>query len=63
MAVRNATQFETLTVLHTLWKKGQIEAAQVKHLLLTTYFLQLTVLANGEIAAQSPDGKTKYSIK
>jgi hypothetical protein len=63
MAVEKATEFETLRVLHTLWRKGQMETAQVKHLLKTSYFLELTSITNGGITAQSPDGKTKYSIK
>lgn len=63
MAVRKATEFETLTVLHTLWKSRSLEPAIVKRLLKEDFNLELTVLANGEIKAQSPDGKTKYSIK
>jgi hypothetical protein len=63
MAVRKATEFETLTVLHTLWKSRSLEPAIVKRLLKEDFNLELTVLANGEISAQSPDGKTKYSIK
>ena len=63
MAVKRATEFETLTVLHTLWKSRKLETAVVKRLLKEEYDLDLTVLANGEIKAQSPDGKTKYSIK
>lgn len=61
--VAKATEFETLRVLHTLWKNKDIDTVQVKNILNENYRLQLTVLANGEIAAQSPDGKTKYSIK
>jgi hypothetical protein len=63
MAVQRATEFETLKVLHTLWKSRGLETATVKKLLKEDYNLELTVLANGEIAAQTPDGKTKYSIK
>lgn len=61
--VAKATEFETLRVLHTLWKNKDIDTVQVKNILNENYRLLLTVLANGEIAAQSPDGKTKYSIK
>jgi hypothetical protein len=61
--VEKATEFETLRVLHTLWKSRGLEAATVKRLLKEGYNLELTVLANGEISAQSPDGKSKYSIK
>ena len=63
MAVRKATEFETLTVLHTLWKNKDIDTVQVKNMLNENYELELTVLTNGEISAQSPDGKIKYSIK
>jgi hypothetical protein len=63
MAVRRATEFETLKVLHTLWKSRNLETATVKRILKEEFDLELTVLANGEIKAQSPDGKTKYSIK
>jgi len=61
--MRPATTVETLYTLHTLWRKGQMETAQVKRLLKEEFELELTVLANGEIGAESPDGKTKYSIK
>jgi hypothetical protein len=63
MAVGKATEFETLRVLHTLWKSRSLEAATVKRFLKEEFDLELTVLANGEISAQSPDGKIKYSIK
>ncbi len=63
MAVQRATDTDTLRVLHTLWKSRRLEAATVKRLLKEEFDLELTVLANGEIAAQSPDGKIKYSIK
>ena len=61
--MRPATKFETLHTLHTLWKKKQMETAQVKHLLKTNCFLELTSITNGGITAESPDGKQKYSIK
>lgn len=63
MAVQKATDFETLRVLHTLWKSKHLAAAEVRRLIKEEFDLDLTILANGEIAAQSPDGKTKYSIK
>lgn len=61
--MRPATTVETLYTLHTLWRKNQMETAQVKHLLKTSCFLDLTSITNGGITAQSIDGKTKYSIK
>ncbi len=63
MAVQRATEFETLRVLYTLWKNRDIDIVQVKNILNENYGLELTVLTNGEITAQSLDGKTKYSIK
>lgn len=63
MAVKRATEFETLRVFHTLWKSRKLETTTVKRLLKEEFDLELTVLANGEISAQSPDGKNKYSIK
>jgi len=60
--VAKATPFETLRVLHNLWKKGHLDTSRLKYLLLAGSSLQLTVLANGEIKAQSLDGQEKYSI-
>jgi len=61
--MRPATIVETLYTLHTLWRKKQMETAQVKHLLKTSCFLELTSITNGGIAAESIEGETKYSIK
>jgi hypothetical protein len=61
--MRPATTVETLYTLHTLWRKGQLQTAQVKHLIKVSCFLELTSITNGGITAQSPDGKIKYSIK
>lgn len=63
MGVNKATEYEILRVLHTLWVEGHMSTYRVRFLLNDCYDLELTVLANGEIKAQSPDGKTKYSIK
>ena len=63
MAVRKSTEFETLRVLHTLWRSKDLDIVKVKTILKETYNLELTTLTNGEISAQSPDGKEKYSIK
>ena len=60
--VAQATPAEALKVLHNLWKKRQIETSQVKHLLLTGYFLNLTSITNGGITAEAHDGSSKYSI-
>lgn len=63
MAVKKATEFEVLKVLHTFWKNKDMDIVKIKTILKESYNLELTVLTNGEIAAQSPDGKIKYSIK
>lgn len=63
MVVARAAEFEVLRVLHTFWKDKDIDTVKVRTILKETYNLELTVLANGEISAQSPDGKIKYSIK
>ena len=62
MAVERATEFEVLRVLHTFWKDKDIDPAKVRTILKESYNLELTVLANGEISAQSMGGETKYSI-
>jgi len=61
--VAKATEFETLRVLHNLWRSNQITAVEIKTILKDQYDINLTVLAIGEIKAESLDGKTKYSIK
>lgn len=62
MMVTKATEFETLRVLHMLWKNKDIDTVQVINMLKENYDLDLTVLANGEIKAQSTDGTQKYTI-
>ena len=61
--MRKANTEEALRVFHTMWRSRKMETFQVKKLLKEEYDLELTVLANGEIKAESSDGKTKYSIK
>ena len=60
--VTKATTFETLRVLHNLWKSKDLDTSKVRIILQETYDLELTVLSNGEISAQSPDGTQKYKI-
>tara|TARA_B110000971_G_scaffold113152_1_gene116100 strand:+ start:1848 stop:2033 length:186 start_codon:yes stop_codon:yes gene_type:complete len=60
--MRAATAHETLQVLHTLWIGGRLSSYEVKKLLWQAYGLELTVLSNSEIRAESKDGNTKYSI-
>jgi hypothetical protein len=60
--VGRATEFEALRVLHNLWKNKDLDTVQVKNCLWEAYGLLLTVIANGEIKAQSQDGTQKYTI-
>lgn len=60
--IQTATQFETMRVLHNLWSINQITVVEVKTILKKQFDLELTVLANGEIKAQSVDGTQKYTI-
>ena len=61
--MRKANTEEVLRTLHTIWKSKAMNIVTVRTLLKEEFDLELTVLANGEIKAESPDGKTKYSIK
>lgn len=61
--MRRANAEEALRVFHTMWKNRGMNTITVRTLLKEEYDLELTVLANGEVKAESPDGKTKYSIK
>ena len=61
--MRVVNKFDTLRVLHKLWKSKQLQTSQVRHITITDMDLELTVLTNTEIKAESPDGKEKYSIK
>ena len=61
--MRKPNEFDTLKVLHYLWKKGQMDTIQVKDCLWEGHGLQLTVLSNGYIKAETPDGTAKYANK
>jgi hypothetical protein len=61
--MRKPNEFDTLDVLHYLWSKGQIDTVQVKDCLWEGHGLVLTVLSNGYIKAETPDGTTKYANK
>ena len=61
--MRRANTEEVLRTLHTIWKSKAMNTVIVRTLLKEEFNLELTVLANGEIKAQTPDGKQKYSIK
>jgi len=62
MAVKRATEFEALTVLHTLWKSNNLATSEVKRLLKEEFDLELVVLANGSITAESTDKQQKFTI-
>lgn len=61
--MRRANTEEVLRTLHTIWKSKAMNIVTVKTLLKEEFDLELTVLTNREIKVESPDGKTKYSIK
>jgi len=56
-------EFDTLMVLHYLWSKGQLDAAQVNNCLWHGHGLLLTVLSNKYIKAETPDSTVKYANK
>lgn len=60
--MRKANVFETLRVLHTMWKLRQIEIPQLRQVLTVTHLLHITSLTNEGITAETPDGKTKYKL-
>jgi len=57
-----APVFEALRVLHNLWKMGKITFVDLRNYLKEQYDVEITVLTNGEIKAESQDGKHKYLI-
>lgn len=54
--------FEALRVLHNLYKMGKITFTDLRNYLREQYDVEITVLTNGEIKAESQDGKHKYLI-
>jgi hypothetical protein len=56
------TEFETMKVLHYLWRSSHITAFDVKHFLLVEYNLKLNSLTNGGISAEDVEQKTKYKL-
>ena len=63
MMIRKPNEFDTLRVLHYLWNKRQLDIVQVKNCLWEAHGLLLTVLSNGYIKAETPDGTAKYTNK
>jgi hypothetical protein len=60
--MRKANIEETLRVFHTLWKKGQIETARIRQILLTNHLLLLTSITLEGITTETQDGTQKYTI-
>ncbi len=63
MAVTNPTEFETMRVLHYLWKHSHLSYTDIRHFLLTIYGLRIINISEETIEVESLDKKTKYSIK
>ena len=61
--MRKPNEFDTLLVLHYMWSIGQIDTVQVKNCLWEGHGLLLTVISNGYIKAETPDGTAKYANK
>ncbi len=60
--MNEATEFEIMRSLHTLWMKGLITWDQVEELLIASIQLELTFLNKNKFTAETLDGRTKYKI-
>jgi beta-xylosidase len=60
--MNEATEFEMMRSLHTLWMKDLITWDQVEELLIASTQLELTFLNENKFTAETLDGKTKYRI-
>ena len=60
--MNEATEFEIMRSLHTLWMKDLITWDQVELLLIQSTQLELTFLNENKFTAETLDGKTKYRI-
>lgn len=60
--MNEATEFEILRSLHTLWLRGGLISTEVSILLKNQCGILLTSLTETEINGESTDGKTKYRI-
>ena len=60
--MNEATEFEMMRSLHTLWMKGLLTFEQVELLLIQSNQLELTFLNKNEFTAETLDGRTKYRI-
>ena len=61
--MNEATKFEMMKSLHTLWMKDLITWDQVEELLIASTELELTYLNEVRFEAESLDGDTKYKIE
>lgn len=61
--MNEATKFEMMKSLHTLWMKDLITWDQVEELLIASTELELTYLNDVRFEAESLDGDTKYKIE
>jgi len=60
--MNEATEFEILRSLHTLWLRGGITPETVSILLKNQCGIILTSLTQDEINGETTDGTTKYRI-
>lgn len=60
--MNEATGFEMMRSLHTLWMKDLITWDQVEELLIASTQLELTYLNETRFEAESLDGRVKYKI-
>jgi hypothetical protein len=60
--MNEATEFEIMRSLHTLWMKGLITWDQVEELLIASIQLELTFLNKDKFTAETLDGRAKYRI-
>jgi hypothetical protein len=61
--MKEATEFEIMRTLHTLWIKNLITWDQVEELLIASTQLELTYLNEVRFEAESLDGDVKYKIE
>ena len=62
MSLTKPTEFETMKVLYNLWENNHLSVRDIRHFLLMEYNVDLIILNEFEIRAESVDRKTKYSI-
>ena len=60
--MNEATEFEMMRSLHTLWMKDLITWDQVEELLIASTQLELTYLNEVRFEAESLDGDVEYKI-